>query len=390
MRRPTKRSGIIVLIAGVLALAASTAQAGYLFVIAAGVAGLLGASLITPQGLRGIRVERSGPPTVIAGDIFQVRLTVTNDSKRSAPPLRLEDDHPALGSEPFFVERSAPGASLTASSERTAARRGVFEGGSAKIVSGAPFGLLAAKKKLDVPMSLTVLPRWTTLRSFPLRDATASPQEQQHELARVGAGSEFVGLRPYRPGDARRHVHWRSSARRDELVVKEHQEEVMGPVLIAIAGSDAGEAPDSSFEMMVSAAASIALYAYELGHPLELVAAGPDGPQRSSRPSRSGALEFLAGITPIDTHLGELVQSVLGGSGRGSTAVLIAPNSGRAGTSVAEAMASAERSGARPLAVVADVSGWAGKKGAPLAEHAIPRGAAVLTRGGELEACLRA
>jgi uncharacterized protein (DUF58 family) len=390
LRRPTKRSGIIVLIAGVLALAATTAQAGYLFVIAAGVAGLLGASLITPQGLRGIRLERSGPPTVIAGDNVRVGLTVINDSKRSAPPLRLEDDHPGLGSEAFFVQRSAPGAALTASSERIAARRGVFEGGSATIVSGAPFGLLAAKKKLDVPMSLTVLPRWTTLRSFPLRDATASPQEQQHELARVGAGSEFIGLRPYRPGDPRRHVHWRSSARRDELVVKEHQEEVMGPVLIAVAGSNEGEAPDSSFEMMVSAAASIALYAHGLGHPLELVVAAPDGPLRCSRPSRSGALEFLAGVTPVDGHLGDLVQSVLGGSGRGSTAILVAPNSGRAGASVAEAMASAERSGARPLAVVADVSGWLGKKGSPGDRHPIPRGAAVLTRGGDLETCLRA
>ena len=386
MRRPTKRAGIILMVGGLLALVATTAQAGWLFVMAAGVAGLLGASVLAPQGLRHLSVERSGPPAVVAGDYATVAVKLHNEGKRATPPLRIEDHHPGLEDDRFFVERAGPGSSLTASSARLAPKRGVFDGGRARVISGAPFGILSARRDIPVEGELVVLPRWVELKSFPLRDASASPLELEGEMARVGAGSEFVGLRNYRPGDPRRHVHWRSSARRGELIVREHQEEVMGPVVIALAGDDTAEAPDSAFETLVSAAASIAIYARSMGHPLQLVAPGSAGeePRRAERPTRSGILRWLAELEPVDADLREVLSAGLGPSGRGSTVVLLATSTGQSGASLLEAAGQAVRAGARPLTVMADASTWDEKK-----DPSHPDAGFILTRGGDLQSCLR-
>lgn len=387
MRRPTKRAAVIVMVGGLLGLVATTAQAGWLFVMAAGVAGLLGASFFAPQGLRHLSVERSGPPTVVAGDEATVTLKLHNASKRATPPLRLEDHHPALSEDHFFVDRAREGSTLAASSQRIAPRRGVFKGGRVRVISGAPFGILSARRDIPVEDELVVLPRWIELRSFPLRDASASPLELEGEMARVGAGSEFVGLRNYRPGDPRRHVHWRSSARRGELIVREHQEEVMGPVVIALAGADTGAPPDSAFETLVSAAASVAIYAHSMGHPTQLIAPGGPGedqPRRAERPTRSGLLRWLAALEPVDADLRDLLGAALGSSGRGSTVVLLAPSGGAAGASLSEAAGQAVRAGARPVTVVADASSWDEQHKAPS-----PGAGFILSKGGDLQTCLR-
>ena len=354
--------------------------------MAAGVFGLLGASFVTPQGLKGFSIERTGPPSISAGDEAVVGITLRNNSRKATPGLRLEDMHPGLEPQSYFAERAEPGAVLIISATRTATRRGIYEGSEVRVLSGAPFGLVAAKRSFKVEGRLVVLPRWEELRSFPLQDATTSPQELEGELARVGGGSEFVGLRPYRAGDPRRHVHWRSSARRGDLVVREHQEEVMGPVVIALAGADHGDAPASSFERLVSAAASIAMYAQSMGHPLELIAPaqpGDQGPRRAVRPSRAAALEWFAGLAPEDAPLQPLLSEVLATAGRGSSVVLLASSSGEAGASLAEAARLAASAGARPVTVVADASEWDPK--APAA----PEATYVLPKGGDLRACLR-
>ena len=356
--------------------------------MAAGVFALLGASFVTPQGLRTIELERTGPPYVTAGEEGLFRITLRNTAKVATPALRLEDMHPGLEPASFFIERAKPGSVVTASATRVAARRGIYEGGEMRVISGAPFGLLSAKRTFQVEGKLVVLPHWEVLRSFPLHDATTSPQELEGELARVGGGSEFVGLRPYRSGDPRRHVHWRSSARRGDIVVREHQEEVMGPVVIALAGSDHGAGLDSSFEKLVSAAASIAMYAHTMGHPLELVAAaapGEEGPHRALRPSRAAALEWFAGLEAVDAPLAPLLDEVLSAAGRGSSVILLASSAGEAGTTLDAAARRAAGTGAHPVTVVADAADWN-----PNAVAADDTATFVLRKGGDLRTCLRA
>ncbi|MGH7764806.1 MAG: DUF58 domain-containing protein [Candidatus Dormibacteraceae bacterium] len=85
--------------------------------------------------------------------------------------------------------------------------------------SSDPLGLFRSRRHCaDVEVAL-VLPRFTSL--------VARPQTRELEASRAapraGSGTELFGVREYRPGDALRRIHWRSSARHGELVVREYE-----------------------------------------------------------------------------------------------------------------------------------------------------------------------
>ena len=98
-------------------------------------------------------------------------------------------------------------------------RRGPVDASSWVVGSGDPLGFFGgAVESPDVEVAL-VLPRFTSLsRRRPAREleaAVAAP--------RAGSGGELFGVREYRPGDSLRRIHWRSSARHGELVVREFE-----------------------------------------------------------------------------------------------------------------------------------------------------------------------
>lgn len=88
-----------------------------------------------------------------------------------------------------------------------------------KIVSSDPIGLFRSTRSCADAEVALVLPRFTSLVSQPqtreLEASVAAP--------RAGSGTELFGVREYRPGDALRRIHWRSSARHGELVVREYE-----------------------------------------------------------------------------------------------------------------------------------------------------------------------
>ena len=393
MRRPGRKSLVVLGVVGVLVIAGSTAQAGWLFVLAAGVAGLLGGSFLIPQRLRSFRVERSVPPTAVAGQEVTVTITVRNASRRRSPLARL-DDRPA-GLEPalFVVERSPAGAVSTVRSLRRAPLRGVFDGGEVRLRGGAPFGFVEARRRIEVPTRLAVVPQWVEIRSFPILEPASAPRDVLHERARTGAGEEYLGVRPYRPGDPRRFVHWRSSARLGSLVVREYEEHVQTMVCLVLAGADAGTPPDSAFEALVSATASVGHYALHTGHPIQIVMASSDGVERLVRPSPSGMLQWLAGAAAIDRPLDPLATAAAAGVGRRGTVVFLVTSGGRAGAELVDAVGRVQAAGARALAVVADSASWQrAEPGISTVSTQLIGGRSavrVLTKGKDLRACLQ-
>ncbi|MGI8775172.1 MAG: DUF58 domain-containing protein [Actinomycetota bacterium] len=309
MRRPTKRSLVLVGVGALLAIAGSTAQAGWLFVLAAGVTGTLGASLLVPHGTRGLRIERDLPPAVTAGDEVRVALKVRNEGRRSTGLVRVNDTVPGLADASFLLERCAPGERASVTVSRAAERRGVFSGGKATIETGPPFGFVVSNRKLAVGSSLVVKPATVTLESFPLSTSSSAPSSDLRDRPRAGMGDEFLGVRHYRAGDPLRSVHWRSTARAGQLVVKEYEETAQERCIVVLGGSDSGDAPDSAFEKAVSAAGSIALYAIEHRHPLEMLRFDDAGRvERLSQPSAEDVLLWLAAATPSERTVDKLVD----------------------------------------------------------------------------------
>lgn len=98
-------------------------------------------------------------------------------------------------------------------------RRGPIGATSWQITSSDPLGLFRSRRQYADSEVALVLPRFTSLA------ARVETRELEASVAapRAGSGTELFGVREYRPGDALRRIHWRSSARRGELVVREFE-----------------------------------------------------------------------------------------------------------------------------------------------------------------------
>jgi uncharacterized protein (DUF58 family) len=100
-----------------------------------------------------------------------------------------------------------------------ALRRGALAASGWRIEASDPLGLFRQTVREDDREQSLVLPRFMSLRSQPL------PREVEAAVTapRAGHGTEIFGVREYRPGDPLRRIHWRSTARRGELIVREFE-----------------------------------------------------------------------------------------------------------------------------------------------------------------------
>lgn len=366
-----------------------------MFVLAAGVFGLVLASFLVRHPLSSVSIDRTLPRRARVGDEVRLGYTITNQGRRPAPLFRIDDHFDAIEPASITVERLRPGESAHVELVRTALKRGVFEQGRVALTSGAPFGFARTSRSAGVPTTMTVVPDWVDLPSFPILEPSSFPSDVLHERARTGAGQEYMGVREYRPGDPQRAVHWRSTARVGQLVVREFEEEVQSRVTLLIAGADTGDPPDSAFEMLVGAAASIAIYALNTGHPVDLLRPAEDDVSHLGDPDRYDVLDWLAGATPLDVPLVPLVRKGLGRVGRRGTVVLLVPTVGATAAGIADAVRAIQSAGSRAIVVAARSSSWVEEGAAsPVEEARLMRAgggrAAVrmLGRGEDLARCL--
>ncbi|MBW3593856.1 MAG: DUF58 domain-containing protein [Actinobacteria bacterium] len=201
-------------------------------------------------------------------------------------------------------------------------------------------------------------------------------------------------MREYRPGDPQRAVHWRSTARVGQLVVREFEEEVQSRVTLVIAGKDVGNPPDSAFEMLVSAAASIGIYALNTGHPVDLLRPVADGVAHVGDPDRYDILDWLAAATPVDAPVTPLVSQALARVGRRGTVVLLIPTVGEAARDAENAVRTIQAAGSRAIVVGARASSWYDDVDfldfdeGPLQASGGRAAVRVISRGEDLSECL--
>lgn len=138
-----------------------------------------------------------------------------------------------------------------------------------------PLGLVRALRPVTAPGTLLVLPRRYPLPILTLPGARRYQPGGIALASSVGDSEEFVSLREYRPGDALKRIHWRSSARAGRAVVREHQAEFFvrhGLVLDTFVPA----AADDRFEEAVAVAASFAAGVRGQDALLDLMFVGPD------------------------------------------------------------------------------------------------------------------
>jgi uncharacterized protein (DUF58 family) len=148
---------------------------------------------------------------------------------------------------------------LTGDLELGALPRGRFEGADATIELRDPLGLEVRSRPLGVHVSALVQPRLVELRSL-FDDRGLLPGESRRFLTRRPSGFDLHSVREYEQGESLRRVHWPTTARRGQLMVKELEDsprESLVVVLDCDPAGDAGTAPESSFDAAVRAAGSI-------------------------------------------------------------------------------------------------------------------------------------
>ncbi len=306
--RVTPGGWALLLIACLLYFFANQTQVGWLYVLCALAAGLwLGTSFIPRLTLRHLtltrRVNGSTTPTELefyAGQPATIDLELKNSTWLPAFQIQGVERRPPAPTQDreqqFFVSHIPAHASAVLRYETIFARRGWFEFPPARLTTRAPFGFFSAARDLSEPTGLLVFPEYRELKRLPLLDKMPA---QQNPYPQIGLSGEFIGVRDHRPGDPRRHVHWRSTARAGRLIVKEFAEETQPGLTIALdlrAASVVGVEPHTSLELAIIVAATLARYADQRGLPVHLAANSQRWPTPPGPVSWWGLMNYLARV----------------------------------------------------------------------------------------------
>ncbi|MFI7353402.1 DUF58 domain-containing protein [Streptomyces avidinii] len=219
--------------------------------------------------------RRLSPGRVPAGTEARVQLRMDNVSRLPTGLLMLQDRVPyVLGPRPRFVlDRVEPGGRREVSYRVRSDLRGRYPLGPLQLRLSDPFGLVELTRSFSTYDTLTVIPRTEPLPPVRLAgESNGYGDGSRRSLAL--AGDDDVIPRGYRRGDDLRRVHWRSTARYGELMVRreEQPQRSRATVLLdtrRLAFDGAG--PDSAFEWAVSAAASSLVHVLEQGYSVRLL-----------------------------------------------------------------------------------------------------------------------
>ncbi|MEU6345345.1 DUF58 domain-containing protein [Streptomyces sp. NPDC046977] len=219
--------------------------------------------------------RRLTPSRVPAMSEARVHLRMDNVSRLPTGLLMLQDRVPyVLGPRPRFVlDRVEPGGHREVSYRVRSDLRGRYPLGPLQLRLTDPFGMCELTRSFSAQDTLTVVPRVEPLPAVKLKgDSSGYGESRTRALAL--AGEDDVIPRGYRHGDDLRRVHWRSTAKYGELMVRREEQPHRAHCTILLdtrAVAYFGAGPDSAFEWAVSGAASVAVHMLERGYTVRLL-----------------------------------------------------------------------------------------------------------------------
>jgi uncharacterized protein (DUF58 family) len=270
---------------------------------------LLLSPLVARASLASLSVRAGGQRTVVAGQAFEFELELA----QGAAPVRLRDAVVVPGSvrgarsRPIGFVASLPrdGTARVPCSWRLV-RRGRERRISLALSTAQPLGLVEARAEFELGVDWLALPRLGTVRGVDEHLA----RSRRRAGARPSRGDEeFYALREGREGDSLHLVHWRSTARRSKLVVRELRAEERPPVEItlvaAVGAAPPGAGAHPGFERAVSVAATFAEHFVRARTPLRFHFAGSPSWSLEVRPRPRSWLALLARLAEVQPETAE-------------------------------------------------------------------------------------
>jgi uncharacterized protein (DUF58 family) len=295
---------------------------------------VIAAVLVSRARLR-MSCERSVVPAQVPlGSPMRGKITLGQDGRLPAGILLLEDAVPReLGPHPrFLVDKADLSWRRDVEYPLLGRVRGRFTTGPLMVRTTDPFGLVRLDRQFVATSDVMVTPQVVPLPAMRAAGGAGSTGEARpHRIGVVGQDDALV--REYHQGDDVRRVHWRSTARRGELMVR-REEQSWDPsasiILDTRSRAHAGEGMYSSLEWAISAAASVAIHFLDDGFGIEIYEA--DGPlhisgsmgQHSSasqqlvinrltdlKPRLTSTMHYAVEAATVD-RAGQLVVAIMG------------------------------------------------------------------------------
>ena len=232
-----------------------------------------------------------------------------------------------------------------------AVRRGRFLLGPPSVRIGDPFGLWEDNRTLPVRTEVLVIPTVVDLAGMPISTGTRSAAADR-AMSGASGGDPDVGIRNYRSGDDIRTIHWRASARHDELMVRLEEPVSHGGAVVMLdhrQRAHAGDGANSSLEAAVTLAASVSVHLLTADHQMKLTT-HTGAVLANGRDIQDDVLAALAVIEP--DRSGSLNAASVAGSG------LIVAILGALDLPAARLLIAARRRGTNGVALVLDTADW--------------------------------
>jgi uncharacterized protein (DUF58 family) len=320
------------------------------------------------------------PTRVPAGQTASVSIRLDNVSRLPTGLLLTEDTVPySIGARPrFILDRVEPGGTRQLSYPVQPDHRGKFAIGPLHVRVADAFGLAKVGSMAAPPCTLVVTPPVTALPRTALAGSWLGDGDARASTA-AAAGEDDVVPRSYRDGDELRRVHWRSTARYGELMVRREEQRWRNRAVLFLdtrQGHHGGRGPTSSFEYAIGAAASIGVHLAREQIDGEFVTDA--GAVKSPGSFEDALLDTLAVIRPSRsaTLTDGLTQLPKDNSG------LLIAIAGHLTAGEAQQLAAARRTSGPAMALLLAISSWTGDRPGSGVPGETDEAAGILTAAG--------
>jgi uncharacterized protein (DUF58 family) len=263
--------------------------------------------LLSEQCLRRLEFRRHVPDLIMANEPTTLTISVTNRN-RHLPSFSLRMLDVVEGQEVdrgLLIHVLPPQSSMLLSYPLLGTKRGWIQFDGIVVQTLFPFGLFLKKGRYSLEAHLLVSP---PIKPLTLRFVDELVNEGQGAaLTRRGDGAQLYNLRLYQPGDDSRAIHWVTTARTSQLIVRETEAEDQRRITVVFSVV-ASEECDLLFERSVTFVASLLWQLTERAHPVRLIVGAEDSGLGSGSAHLIAMLRLLALCKrqpPESGHIGQ-------------------------------------------------------------------------------------
>ncbi len=324
-----------------------------------------------------VRIERSGPSRAEEGQTIHFDIRVENRGFLPRFMVELTDKLPfltervnAAGEHVLGIVSYAPPRGMSQfSMPMLCETRGFYKLGPVGLQSSFPLGLAEARVKTNGGVqNLTIYPDVFPIISMPLHGAPSQIHRGGYLLPKGTGAAEFAGLREYRRGDHPRFIHWPTTARLNELMVKEFEPLASASIYVILdlaKETNVGQGREATAEYAIRIAASIAQFSCLNNIPVRL---GGQGRRPFDISSGSGEYHYqrtLDELAIVDVNGGlpyaNVLQQLALNCSYGETVVVFISQKDQEADAVIESLATLRSRGVHLHVVVFDRGSFSDK-----------------------------